>query len=159
MKVLKFGGTSVGSAARIKNVAQLVQRESRPVLVVLSAMSGTTNRLVEITELLKHKRTEEAKKQIQELYRQYQLVAEELFETETGKKQASQLLNEHFSYLHSFTLDLFTANEERAILAQGELLSTALFNFHLEEINVAATLLPALNFMRLDKDQEPDMLY
>ena len=68
MKVLKFGGTSVGSAARIKNVAQLVQRENRPVLVVLSAMSGTTNRLVEITELLKHKRTDEAKKQIQELW-------------------------------------------------------------------------------------------
>ncbi len=159
MKVLKFGGTSVGSAARIKNVAQLVQRENRPVLVVLSAMSGTTNRLVEITELLKLKRTEEAKKQIQEMHRQYQLVAEELFETINGKNQALQLLKEHFSYLTAFTEDLFTLNEERAILAQGELLSTALFNLHLQETNVPGTLLPALNFMRLDQNQEPDMVY
>src|SRR4051812_16262202 len=136
MKVLKFGGTSVGSAARIKNVAQLVRRESCPVLVVLSAMSGTTNRLVEISGLLKLKRTDEAKKQIQELHRQYQLVAEELFETENWKKQALQLLNEHFSYLQAFTQDLFTSNEERAILAQGELLSTALFDFHLQETKV-----------------------
>ncbi|MBK0403898.1 aspartate kinase [Adhaeribacter sp. BT258] len=159
MKVLKFGGTSVGSAARIKNVAQLVQRENRPVLVVLSAMSGTTNRLVDITGLLKHKRTDEAKKQIQELHRQYQLVAEELFETENWKQQALQLLEEHFQYLQAFTQDLFTVNEERAILAQGELLSTALFHFHLLETMVPGTLLPALNFMRLDQDQEPDMTY
>src|SRR5690606_19499527 len=159
MKVLKFGGTSVGSAARIKNVAQLVQRENRPVLVVLSAMSGTTNRLVQITELLKHRKTSEASKQIQELQRQYQLVAEELFETENWKDQAIQLLNEHFSYLQAFTQDLFTVNEERAILAQGELLSTALFHFHLQENNIAGTLLPALNYMRLDQNQEPDMAY
>ena len=159
MKVLKFGGTSVGSAARIKNVAQLVQRENRPVLVVLSAMSGTTNRLVEITELLKHRKINEASKQIQELHRQYQLVAQELFETDDWKNQALQLLNEHFSYLQAFTRDLFTVNEERAILAQGELLSTALFHFHLQEIQVKATLLPALNFMRLDQDQEPDAAY
>ncbi|KAA9332750.1 aspartate kinase [Adhaeribacter soli] len=159
MKVLKFGGTSVGSASRIKNVAQLVQRENRPVLVVLSAMSGTTNRLVEITELLKNQRTEEAKKQIQELHRQYQLVVAELFETENYKQQALQLLSEHFAYLQAFTLDLFTSNEERAILAQGELLSTALFYFHLQETGVPSALLPALNFMRLDQHQEPDMPY
>jgi aspartate kinase len=159
MKVLKFGGTSVGSAARIRNVAQLVQRDNEPVMVVLSAMSGTTNRLVEITELLKQGRTSEATKQIQELHRQYQLVTEELFETENWKNQALQLLKEHFSYLKAFTEDLFTVNEERAILAQGELLSTALFNFHMQETNVPATLMPALNFMRLDQNQEPDMGY
>src|SRR6478752_2836273 len=112
MKVLKFGGTSVGSASRIRNVAQLVQRENAPVLVVLSAMSGTTNRLVEITELLKDKRTEDAKKQIKDLQNQYELVAAELFETENYKNQALQLLDEHFSYLQAFTQDLFTSNEE-----------------------------------------------
>ncbi|HSI91484.1 MAG TPA: hypothetical protein VK927_10240, partial [Adhaeribacter sp.] len=159
MKVLKFGGTSVGSPARIKEVAQLVQREERPVLVVLSAMSGTTNALVGITELLKNNQPEEAENQIKALHEKYRQVTAELFKTDHWKNQADGLLKEHFNFLQAFTQDMFTSNEERAILAQGELLSTALFHFHLQETNIKSALLPALSFMRLDKDAEPDMAY
>lgn len=159
MKVLKFGGTSVGSAERFREVARLVQRENGPVMVVLSAMSGTTNTLVRITELLKEKKTEEARQVILELQKKYDQVITELYNTEAGRQHAQNLIHDHFTYLEGFLLDLFTANEERAILAQGELLSTALFHFHLQEIQVDSVLLPALNFMRLDKDQEPDLNY
>ena len=159
MKVLKFGGTSVGSAERFKEVARLVQHENGPVIVVLSAMSGTTNTLVRITELLKEKKTEEARQVILELQKKYEQVVAELFTTKEFEQQALNLIHDHFTYLEGFLLDLFTANEERAILAQGELLSTALFHYHLQETGVKSVLLPALNFMRLDKDQEPDLKY
>ena len=94
-------------------------------------MSGTTNALVAITELLKNNQTEAAEKQIRELHDKYLQVTEELFTNEAWKKQANALLNEHFMYLQAFTLDMFTSNEERSILAQGELLSTALFHYYL----------------------------
>ena len=122
-------------------------------------MSGTTNTLVQISELLKENKTEEARKVIKDLHQKYKQVAEELYTSEDTKQQAQNLLNDHFTYLEGFLLDLFTANEERAILAQGELLSTALFHYHLQESGVNSVLLPALNFMRLDKDQEPDLNY
>ncbi len=159
MKILKFGGTSVGSAERFKEVARLIQVEEAPVIVVLSAMAGTTNALVQLSQLLRENKTDESLKHIQALHDRYQQVAEELFETETYKTQALNLLGDHFTYLEGFVLDLFTSNEERAILAQGELLSTALFHFHLLEKGIPNILLPALNFMRLDKDQEPDLPY
>lgn len=149
----------MGSAARIKEVARLVQRETGPVTVVLSAMSGTTNTLVQLTELLKQKKVTETRQVINALHDQYNQVVEELFMSESCKKQAQNLVGDHFTYLEGFLLDLFTSNEERAILAQGELLSTALFYYYLKEINTESVLLPALNFMRLDKDQEPDLAY
>ena len=159
MKILKFGGTSVGSAERFKEVARLIQRENGPVIVVLSALSGPTNTLVQISELLKQKKTEESRKVITELHQKYDQVVAELFTTDTCKKQAQNLIKDHFTYLEGFLLDVFTANEERAILAQGELLSTALFHFYVQETGIKSVLLPALNFMRLDKDQEPDLAY
>ena len=116
MKILKFGGTSVGSAERFKEVARLVQRENGPVIVVLSAMSGTTNTLVQISELLKQKKTEESRKVIQELHQKYKQVVSELFTTENYKQQAQNLLSDHFTYLEGFLLDVFTSNKERAIL-------------------------------------------
>jgi aspartate kinase len=137
----------------------LVQRENGPVIVVLSAMSGTTNALVQIAELLKQKKTEESRKVITDLHQKYEQVVNELFTTETCKKQAYNLIGDHFTYLEGFLLDVFTTNEERAILAQGELLSTALFHYYVQETGVKSVLLPALNFMRLDKDQEPDLAY
>src|SRR5688572_3890243 len=122
-------------------------------------MSGTTNTLVQISELLKQKKTEESRKVIAELHQKYKQVVAGLFNTETCKKQAQNLIEDHFTYLEGFLLDVFTANEERAILAQGELLSTALFHYFVQENGVKSVLLPALNFMRLDKDQEPDLDY
>ncbi len=156
--VLKFGGTSVGSAQRIKDLVNLTVSET-PKIVVLSAMSGTTNHLVEICDALYSKNIERASTLIQSLKQKYQKEVAELYSTTVSKTKAEELISNHFNYLESFTLDMFTSNEEKAILAQGELLSTAMFHFYLEEIGVSSVLLPALQFMRLDANDEPDMAY
>ncbi|MEI8137961.1 MAG: aspartate kinase, partial [Bacteroidota bacterium] len=156
--VLKFGGTSVGSAQRIKELVKLTVDET-PKIVVLSAMSGTTNCLVEICNSLYIKNVDQAADQINKLKQTYLAVINELFAKETTLMKAKNLIDNHFAYITAFTLDMFTANEEKAILAQGELLSTALFHYYLEEIKVDSVLLPALNFMRIDEDDEPNLTY
>lgn len=156
--VLKFGGTSVGSAERIKNLAKLTIDGSAK-LIVLSAMSGTTNALVEICNALYKKEISTATQLIEQLKHKYLLEVESLYNAPASKKKGLELVYNHFNYITTFTLDMFTANEEKAILAQGELLSTALFHFYLEEINVDSVLLSALNFMRIDQNEEPDMVY
>lgn len=158
MKVLKFGGTSVGTAERMKEVANLVKSDSKKV-VVLSAMSGTTNALVEISNYLYKKNVEGSNDAINKLEKNYYLVIEELFDTKEYKQKGTELIKTHFDYIREFTLDMFTIYEERAILAQGELISTALFHYHLEETGIKSVLLPALNFMRIDKSEEPDLFY
>jgi aspartate kinase len=158
MKVLKFGGTSVGSAERMHALAKLIN-DGNPKIVVLSAMSGTTNGLVEIANALYAKDNEKAAQLIDALDQKYRGVIKQLYATESALNKGKELLDSHFTYLRSFTMDLFTVNEERAILAQGELLSTAMFHYYLEEIKIASVLLPALNFMRIDENEEPDMKY
>lgn len=158
MRVLKFGGTSVGSAERMHALVQLIN-DGVPKIVVLSAMSGTTNNLVEISAALYAKDNDKAKQLIDALEKKYTDVIKQLYKTEKALTKGKQLIDSHFDYLRAFTIDVFTANEERAILAQGELLSTALFHYYLEEINVDSVLLPALNFMRIDENEEPDMKY
>lgn len=158
MLVLKFGGTSVGTAERIKSVGKLIVG-GRAKIVVLSAMSGTTNHLVEYAALLYENKKGAAKKHLNSLKQYYYRIVDELFDTEAGKGKAKGLVQYHFEYLDSFNRDLFTIFEEKAVLAQGEMISTALMHYHLEEIDVESVLLPALSFMRIDKDQEPDNYY
>lgn len=158
MRVLKFGGTSVGSAERMHALVQLIN-DKVPKIVVLSAMSGTTNNLVEIGAALYAKENDKAKQLIDVLNKKYNDVIKQLYKTEKALNKGKELIDSHFTYLHSFTMDMFTVNEERAILAQGELLSTAMFHYYLEEIGVDSVLLPALNFMRIDENEEPDMKY
>ncbi len=158
MQVLKFGGTSVGSAERIQALQKLVVN-NEPKVVVLSAMSGTTNVLVEISEALYKKETAKANDLITKLEEKYKGEIAKLYKTDEFKKKASDLITHHFNYLRAFTLDMFTSNEEKAVLAQGELLSTAMFHFYLSEQNVKSVLLPALNFMRIDENEEPDLKY
>ncbi|MCO6500699.1 MAG: aspartate kinase [Vicingus serpentipes] len=157
MLVLKFGGTSVGSAERIKEVEKLVNTPGSKI-VVLSAMSGTTNKLVEIANYLYKKNNEGANELISSLEQDYYEVVKELFSTPEYIEKGNELIQSHFKYIKSFTQDLFTIFEEKAILAQGELLSTALFHYYLSEQNIPSVLLPALNYMRIDKDGEPDLL-
>src|SRR5690606_3413253 len=158
MKVLKFGGTSVGSAERMKAVADLIN-DGSPKIVVLSAMSGTTNQLVQLAETLYQNDNQKANALIDALHDKYKQVVEALYFTDEKKKQALELISTHFDHIRSFTLDLFTIYEERAVLAQGELLSTALFQFFLEEQGIPSVLLPALNFMKIDENEEPDTAY
>jgi aspartate kinase len=158
MKVLKFGGTSVGSAERMKKLLTLIEPH-RPCIVVLSAMSGTTNALVEIANALYAKENERATSLINALEQKYHSVVNELYSTYLAKEKGRNLILNHFDYMRSFTVDSFTANEEKAILAQGELMSTAMVHYYLEEQKVASVLLPALDFMRIDENDEPDEKY
>lgn len=158
MKVLKFGGTSIGTAERFKAVAKLISNDEKKI-VVLSAMSGTTNSLVEIAEHLYTKDNDTAIKLIDKLEKSYSKVVDELYSDKTIKQKGIELIKSHFDYLRTFTQDLFTAHEERAVLAQGELISTAMFHNYLLEQKVDAVLLPALNFMRIDTNNEPDSYY
>jgi aspartate kinase len=158
MLILKFGGTSVGTATRIKEVAQLIHNSDKKI-VVLSAMSGTTNTLVEIAGYLYKKNNDSANETIVELEKKYYTVVEELFSTSDFKDKGKELILSHFNYIKSFTQDMFTLFEEKAILAQGELLSTALMHYYLTEQKIDSVLVPALNYMRTDKDGEPDIFY
>ncbi|MCB9173248.1 MAG: aspartate kinase [Flavobacteriales bacterium] len=157
MIVVKFGGTSVGSAERFKSLVNLVVNDT-PKIVVLSAMSGTTNTLVEIGKYLYNKNKESALLEILNLENKYKKTIDELFSSDSIKSKATELISSHFNYIRAFTLDSFTLFEEKALLAQGELLSTAIFHYYLQEIGVESVLLPALNFMRINEDEEPDTI-
>lgn len=158
MKIMKFGGTSVGSPQRMNALVNLIN-DGEPKIVVLSAMSGTTNALVEISQALYNNDNDKASKLIGALESEYNKVIHDLYKPGEALQKGKELISLHFGYLRSFTLDLFTVNEERAILAQGELISTALFQFLLEEKQVPSVLLPALNFMRINENAEPDMVF
>lgn len=142
----------------MKSIVQLVATDE-PMVVVLSAMSGTTNSLVEISDYLGKKNQDAAFEKINELENNYKKVVVSLFETVDYREKGSEMIQNHFNYIRSFTQDLFTSNEVKCLLAQGELISSALFQFYMEEKNIPSVLLPALNFMRIDREQEPDQYY
>ena len=158
MKVMKFGGTSVGSAPRMKSVASLIN-DGEEKIVVLSAMSGTTNSLVEICGYLANNNPEGANEVINKLEGLYKKHINELYSTEEYKQQTTTLVKEVFNYLRSFTKQVFTSIEERIILAQGEIISTNMVTNYLKEQGVSTHLIAALDYMRTDKNGEPDSAY
>ena len=158
MKVLKFGGTSVGSARRMKNVASIIGSSERKI-VVLSAMSGTTNALVCIAGCFYRKAPDEANKMISEQEQKYAREIEALYRTDLYKERALQLVTEHFNHVWSFSGKPFTVFDEKVILAQGELISTGMMDLYLQEQGIESVLLPALNFMRITADGGPDPVY
>jgi len=159
MKVMKFGGTSVGSPERMKSVASMVANSDNQVFVVLSAMSGTTNSLIEISNYLYKKNTDGANEVINNLEKKYTQHVEELYSTQEYKTRTLEFLHNEFNYLRSFTKDIFTSFEEKNIVAQGEIISTNMMTNYLMETGVKAVLLNALDFMRTDKNAEPDPHY
>ncbi|MBD5174825.1 MAG: aspartate kinase [Bacteroidales bacterium] len=158
MKVLKFGGTSVGTPDRIKHVAGLIRRESRNV-VVLSAMSGTTNSLVEISEYLYKGNIPGAQETLNLLEAKYIRVVRELLSTEATRAEAMAAIERTFALIRYFFNDNFNVDGEKEILAQGELMSTALMLAYLREQGVKAVIVPALDYMRTLESGEPDMNY
>ena len=158
MKVLKFGGTSVGSAQRIKDVAALVAGRGKNI-IVLSAMSGTTNSLVEISDYLYKKNVTGAKENINALEVKYMKTIDELFSTEEHRLEATKAIKERFDFIRSFNKPIFTLFEEKEILAQGELMSTALMFSYMKEQGINVAMIPALDYMRTDKNAEPDTQY
>lgn len=159
MKVMKFGGTSVGTPERMKHVASLVTSSGESTFVVLSAMSGTTNALVEISDYLYKKNTEGAHEVINNLEKKYMQHVEELYMTAEMKEKTRAFLSKQFDYLRSFTKELFTSFEEKSIVACGEVISTNMIINYLNEQGVKALLIDALDFMRTDKNAEPDLPY
>ena len=158
MNVLKFGGTSVGSAQRIQEVAKLIS-DNQPKIVVLSAMSGTTNTLVDITNYLYRNDRQEALTTIQNLELDYLMTISDLYSTEEFKHRGQEFVQTIFTYLRSFINKDFYPLQEKAVVAQGEIISTTLMHYYLQEQGIPSTLLSALDFMRIDKDCEPDYFY
>lgn len=154
MKIWKFGGTSVGAPERMHSIAQLVN-DGEKKIVVLSAVSGTTNALVEISALSLKKDFEGAKNKAQELYTKYIPFVANLYSTEKGKVTGTAIIDEHFGLIKSHIKEGFSSVEEKLFLAQGELISTKLFASYLQDSGRKAALLPALDFMKTDADNEP----
>ena len=158
MKVLKFGGTSVGSAERIRKVAGIVTGKGKNI-VVLSAMAGTTNTLVEISDYLYKKNVNGAHDIVNALELKYLETIDSLYDKESTKTAATAAIKERFDYLRSLAKANFTVLEEREILAQGEMMSTAMMHLYLQEQGVKSVLLPALEYMRTDSNGEPDTAF
>lgn len=159
MNVLKFGGTSVGSAERIKNVARLITTGDEPRIVVLSAMAGTTNALVEIADYLYKKNPDGANEVINRLSLKYAEAINDLYATPEYRQRAEESVTAHFDLIRSLIKDMFTSFEERIILARGELMSTEMMHLYLAEQGITSTPLSALDFMRTDKNAEPDAFF
>lgn len=154
MKVLKFGGTSVGSPDRIKKLLDIINPDERQI-VVLSAVSGTTNSLLEISQAYLAGDKTRAAELTASLKDKYELFIKELFFSEEGYENGKDLIDYHFNLIASFANEHFTPIEEKVILAQGELISTTLYHIYLNGIGVKSKLLPALDFMKIDEDNEP----
>ncbi|HLD52649.1 MAG TPA: aspartate kinase [Sediminibacterium sp.] len=157
MKVMKFGGTSVGKPERMHEVAKLITRNADSKIVVLSALSGTTNSLVEISNFLAHGNREGAKNTIEKLHQHYKAFIQALVQKEENRKNANQIIDEHFEFLNIILRISFSEALNKDILAQGELMSTKLFCVYLTEIGVDHELLPALEFMSIDANEEPQL--
>lgn len=158
MKVMKFGGTSVGSPSRMKDVVELVRSRGRNI-VVLSAMSGTTNTLVTVTDYLRGGNRMGAAETLTSLKNKYSGVIEELFSSSLQKEKGKRIVDGIFNDLFSYTPENLTESGEKEILSKGELLSTNLVTLYMEELGIKAVLLPALSFMRKNSDGEPDSDY
>jgi aspartate kinase len=157
MKVMKFGGTSVGKPERMHHIVSLLTKESEPVIVVLSALSGTTNSLVEIGEFISKSDRQSAKQTIDKLEKHYQSFIKDLVKKKEAVAKAKEIIAEHFEFLNIILKISFSESLNKDILAQGELLSTKLFSVYLEEQGIDHLLMPALDFMSIDHYDEPQI--
>lgn len=157
MKVMKFGGTSVGKPERMRQIAELITAGDEPVMVVLSALSGTTNALVEISNRLAVTDKQGANEKITALENHYQNFIQDLLQDTALNERAKEMINEHFEFLRITQKISLSDALNKDILAQGELMSTKLFSLFLEQAKIEHALLPALDFMRLDQNEEPDL--
>jgi len=156
MVIMKFGGTSVGKPERMHQVSQLITRNAETTIVVLSALSGTTNALVEISTALTSPDKQNAAEKIATLEKKYSAFIIELLQDESIRAKANEIITEHFEFLKITQKISLSDALNKDILAQGELMSTKLFSLYLEQEKIDHILLPALDFMQLDANDEPD---
>jgi aspartate kinase len=157
MKIMKFGGTSVGRPERMHHVASLITRDTEPKIVVLSALSGTTNTLVAIGDALAQGDKDAARAHIDKLSAHYDQFIEGLLTEEAFRVKAKSVIAEHFEFLHIILRISFNDALNKDILAQGELMSTKMFSIYLEQQGINHVLLPALEFMSIDLNDEPQI--
>ena len=157
MKIMKFGGTSIGKPERMHQVSQLITRDKEATMVVLSALSGTTNALVEISKSLASTNKKAAVEKVEALEKQYRAFILELLSGEVLRGKANEIITEHFEFLRITQKISLSDALNKDILAQGELMSTKLFSLYLEQEKIDHVLLPALDFMQLDANDEPDL--
>lgn len=158
MKVLKFGSATIANASKIKHIANLVCNEKNNI-IVFSSIKGTSELLEEVSNYLYNKNTEGAIEVLNKLEKLYLELIETLFEKSETKNKAKQALCEMIDYIKLFSEELFSLFEQRALMAQGELISTTMLSLYFEEQNIACYTLPALDYMRIDRNMEPDMPY
>ncbi len=156
MQVWKFGGTSVGKPERMKSIRQLITEDGQPKIVVLSALSGSTNTLLSISESLNSGNQTEAKVKATELRAHYDQFLTELYSTPAGLGKGQAIVEKEFNFIDSLIATApYTGKQEKEMVALGELLSTQIFEAFLQEEGVSSALLPALDFMVIDEDNEP----
>lgn len=158
MKVMKFGGTSVGKPERMFQVKDLITMDNEPKIVVLSALSGTTNALVAIGDAMAAGDRDKAGELINQLHQHYNNFISDLLSDEAMRSKAAAIINEHFDFLRIILEISFNDALNKDILAQGELMSTKMFSVYLESIGLQHVLLPALDFMSIDANDEPQVL-
>ena len=158
MQVWKFGGTSVGKPERMQSIRQLITEDGKPKIVVLSALSGSTNALLSISESLIAQNQAEAKTKAADLRAHYDTFLTELYQTPAGLAKGQAIVTKEFTFIDSLIATVpYTVKQEKEMVALGELLSTQIFEAYLQEEGVNSTLLPALDFMVIDADNEPVM--
>jgi aspartate kinase len=155
MKILKFGGTSVGSAERMQHVAELITTDNEKRIIVLSAVAGTTNKLVEIGDFLLSKQVNKAQVSIERLYSEYEIFIKNLFSSSNYKHRAEEVIENSFLLIRNYLNYPFGKSKNNELLAQGEILSTSLFRLFLEEKEIKAKLISALDFIHLNPNGEP----
>ena len=156
MKVLKFGGTSVGTPERMKMIADLIRQDPGRKIIVLSALAGTTNDLEKICKLCYAHEFAEAKQIVEKLEIHYHQFTGHLFSPDCTPDGIGENQIQFFNEIKNKLADPFTSRTEKWILSRGELWSTRIFHLYLESAGIGSVLLPALNFMRIDKTNEPD---
>lgn len=157
MLVVKFGGTSVGKPERMKKIAELVLGMPGKKMVVLSALSGTTNALVRMGDYLLAGQQPEALQEMEELEKHYLRFVRDLYTTTAYHAIGEEIVSRYFSLFRLLGAGRFDDRSYRELLAQGELISTELFYHHLQERRIPSRLLPALHFMSIDENQEPEL--
>ncbi len=158
MKVLKFGGTSVGSPERMRGVREIITRDNDKKIVVLSAVSGTTNTLVEVASQYAGGNAEKSQEIIKELYQKYEKFVDDLYQGDDYKQKGMEVVDLYFDQINKLIKQPFFEQTEKILVVQGELISTNLFILHLKEEGVNANLIPATDFMVLSESNEPDLL-
>lgn len=156
MQVWKFGGTSVGKPDRMHSIKKLITEDKKTKIVVLSALSGSTNSLISISEAIKKREVEQANQLIDSLFLHYQNFIKELYLTEEGLSKGKSIIEKEFNRIKELIkIAPYSLKQEKEMVAMGELLSTQMFAAYLEEENVEVKLIPALDFMVIDGDGEP----